>query len=682
MGRRSTSPYTPFNTTLDAARLNPGSNACIRIQRGLLPYILGALQPLTSPSTWSGTDAQIVYAIRNIETLITNLINDPYGDCQNEVTDMLIGTTAVYLDIKPGNTNGGSKATGWETHTLNYVLYSVAGMPTLNNNALIFPPGTYLIEATSAALATTRSRLALSNLDPYQFGIILGENGFAPLPVTDAPTQVTLHLTGVMTIATEGAMILEQYASNARAGTGYGATMANANVSDIYATVKVTRLDNITEGLQGPPGAAGPPGATGATGATGAQGIQGIQGIQGPQGPQGIQGPQGPQGIQGPQGDTGECICDADTIFNNLYSLPAVSNRDAYCFAALGMASSYSDGIKDLMEVLDVGEDAIVGIIESAFESIPVIGEVFEYISELTEGVEDWVTQNFSDPDAIETAKCIFYCAFLSANDVENITWSEFLDATENQFGIAPGDTFADILNAAYGLTDAALLGYAIAIVMYADYHLRHKRFMNQFALLANQATYFDERSCSGCDENCNENEDQLPPGLNYTWSKVFDFTLGTYGWTLPFSGNQRWEDGVGFVCDSLEGGAGNLPNIVLAAHGDPGGPDTQVTFVKLFVPEWGHTEGTADVSFFGIGGPQPFTADVIHGPEWFGEHIMQWTGESDPLALGSLRAADDLAYWPNQPEVFRFVIRKVIVAGIGADRFSGYQPDGSWIAP
>jgi len=189
-------------------------------------------------------------------------------------------------------------------------------------------------------------------------------------------------------------------------------------------------------------------------------------------------------------------------VYNSFYyvydpQLP--DNADRYCFAAAGIAASYADAIRDALEVADLAEDLLVGIVEALFESIPVVGEIAEYIDELTEAVQDWAATNFQDEDAVATAKCIIFCAVTKSDGLEGISWIDMLYALGEQAIIDVSDSFQDIISAAYNILDASLLGYAIALVWWADYNLRHKRTVNVMTKIANQAEFFDERDCSGC---------------------------------------------------------------------------------------------------------------------------------------------------------------------------------------
>jgi hypothetical protein len=141
-------------------------------------------------------------------------------------------------------------------------------------------------------------------------------------------------------------------------------------------------------------------------------------------------------------------------------------------------------------------EEVILG----AVESLPFVGSIIESIVELDQLARDFLIDNIADPDAVALAKCALYCAFTHAEDLDNMTWADWLQYVPEALGIDDGLDFVDLINLAFLGLNATMLGAVIMIIVWADYHLRHARFMNQLATLANQAVFFDARDCAACD--------------------------------------------------------------------------------------------------------------------------------------------------------------------------------------
>jgi hypothetical protein len=184
------------------------------------------------------------------------------------------------------------------------------------------------------------------------------------------------------------------------------------------------------------------------------------------------------------------------------------------------MAEFYTDGIQDILEQLDLGATLIEEAVLGVFESIPLVGSIVESIVDVAQNARDYAIANFTDTDAVALVRCCLYCAFTNANDIDNMSFEDWFQYVPQALGLDLPIGFDDALELAFDSYEAEILGVAALIVIYADYNLRHKRFMNQFAVLANQAAFFDARDCSACD--C----EVLPP-VNST----LHWTVGTL-WT------------------------------------------------------------------------------------------------------------------------------------------------------
>lgn len=184
-----------------------------------------------------------------------------------------------------------------------------------------------------------------------------------------------------------------------------------------------------------------------------------------------------------------------------------------------------------------------------------------------------------------------------------------------------------------------------------------------------------DMSGVQDCDEPAPIDPEEAIP-VAHTWSKVLDFTQGAYGFTTtPGAVNMRYEAGVGFVCDQLDGGAGNMPQFarVPPLIGDYD-QETYLKYIKIFIPQHGKTDATGNWIFVKWG-----DVNAVQGPGSMAAGDIAATNSPIGWSLQgnkSFRVGD--GYWYDQPSGFKFVVSKVIIAGDGHDRFAGLQPDGS----
>lgn len=174
-------------------------------------------------------------------------------------------------------------------------------------------------------------------------------------------------------------------------------------------------------------------------------------------------------------------VTGGDTIINNLYKLPNLSNSDKYCTAAWSLAYAWADDCQDTMEIIDLLETITVEAIENFADSligwIPILStfvNVVEFVHEgLAQPAIDFVRENCTDADAISLAANNIYCAFrkcLDANDdIKNwhgyVEYPSILDGTATfvyATGIPTWETFKEMIEAIAGTLDGSYAGWAI----------------------------------------------------------------------------------------------------------------------------------------------------------------------------------------------------------------------------
>lgn len=176
-------------------------------------------------------------------------------------------------------------------------------------------------------------------------------------------------------------------------------------------------------------------------------------------------------------------------------------------------------------------------------------------------------------------------------------------------------------------------------------------------------------------DCTCPDPVEEIP--ALHDWQFTFDFTKGPYNFTSLFpyadgAGN-RWEINRGWV-SYPEGDKGFPVQIWARAPytATPAVPVCQVTYVKIYYSEWGNTDADWDKIWANI-----YTYSNIHGASLQQQPAHIWQGETGDIAdhYLALNGAND--WWMGNTGK-QFVVSKIVVAGIGEDRFTGCNPDGS----
>ncbi len=252
-------------------------------------------------------------------------------------------------------------------------------------------------------------------------------------------------------------------------------------------------------------------------------------------------------------GDTVNVFNSTQTYLASQYTVITANEVDAddfYCYAAWLLAERVADDLQDMLEFVDVLEDATVSplfeIIASMVDLVPFFGDVAESVIRITdnllEEMYDWVLANSRDVQARALAAEIFYCGIkiamenggqtslragikqaAGANLVEfALEFTDGLWEIPDLFGV-----FAD----AYGSLDGELLGYGIvAWFLSTDLVLEafgaNRPIEAIIAHATKHAAAHDSRDCAGF--NCID------------WCHVFDFAVedDPLGWTA-------WQGGV-----------------------------------------------------------------------------------------------------------------------------------------
>lgn len=120
-------------------------------------------------------------------------------------------------------------------------------------------------------------------------------------------------------------------------------------------------------------------------------------------------------------------VFDSSDTFtsNNYYVITSAETGadNAYCYAAHLLAEKASDDLQDMLEVVDVLEDATLSVFSEVFASlidlVPLFGDLAESAIRITDNMAeaafDWVKENARDIEARALTKEIFYCAIKTA---------------------------------------------------------------------------------------------------------------------------------------------------------------------------------------------------------------------------------------------------------------------------
>lgn len=240
-------------------------------------------------------------------------------------------------------------------------------------------------------------------------------------------------------------------------------------------------------------------------------------------------------------------IDSGDTFISNTYYVitkDEANADDAYCYAAHMLAERVADDLQDMLEVVDVLEDATVSvaleIMASMIDLVPFFGDVSETAIRITdnmaEAAYDWVKDNVRDIQSREKAAEIFYCGIKRAmgnggqgsirNEIKNAAGEQLIEFSFSFISsMWEVPDLWDVFEDAYGATDGELLGYAVvAWFLLTDFAMESLGADRPLeAIIAKATRYaaaFDDRDCVGF---------ECEP-----WCFMFDFGLGDeLGWTI-----------------------------------------------------------------------------------------------------------------------------------------------------
>ena len=237
---------------------------------------------------------------------------------------------------------------------------------------------------------------------------------------------------------------------------------------------------------------------------------------------------------------------------------------DAYCYAAHMLSERVSDDLQDMLEAVDVLEDATLSVVSeimaSMLDLVPLFGDVAEIVVRVTdnlaEAAYDWVKENARDIQARALAAEIFYCGIKAAmeNGGQSSLRSEIITAAGANL-IEFGFSFInnewevpdlwDVFEDAYNALDGEAIGYGIvAWFLLTDFAMDTLGAERPIELIIARATRnaeaFDSRDCTSM--ACN------------AWCFEYDFAIGDeLGWfPYPHSGDLlplaeftglKWED-------------------------------------------------------------------------------------------------------------------------------------------
>ncbi len=252
-------------------------------------------------------------------------------------------------------------------------------------------------------------------------------------------------------------------------------------------------------------------------------------------------------------GNTVQIFNNGDTFNSSVYYVITANEANAddfYCYAAWMLAERAADDMQDMLEFLDIFEDATVGAllqyIKSMVDLVPFFGDIAEgtisIVDNLLEEAWDWLRVNARDPQARALAAEIFYCGIKTAmeNGGQGSLRAGIIQAggaNLEQFslnlvnGIWTIPDLFDVFEAAYIAQDGELMGYpVVAWFLITDVILEalgaNRPIEAIIAHATKHAAAHDDRDCSAF--NCQD------------WCHVFDFEAENdpLGWTA-------WQGGV-----------------------------------------------------------------------------------------------------------------------------------------
>lgn len=351
-----------------------------------------------------------------------------------------------------------------------------------------------------------------------------------------------------------------------------------------------------------------------------------------------------------------------DTYVSSQYTVITANEADAddfYCYAAWLLAERAADDLQDMLEAIDVLEDATVSVVSEIFASmvdlVPFFGDLAEaYIritDNLAEEAYDWVRLNARDIEARALAAEIFYCGIKRA--MENGGQDELRNgiiqaagANLKQFVLTYIDDLWeipdlwDVFEDAYNALDGELIGYAVvAWFLVTDVALdalgADRPIEAIIAHATKHAAAHDSRDCAGFD--C------------VGWCHLFDFEEmdDPLGWTAYQGGvfnNGAWRS----TFDAFDTKLAIYINI----------PITPITSVRVKYT-------TADDSG---GHPRVVKTNVTR---IYGDPLETGTGEFNQIMFEDHTANTDVRVQiQSQGKVGENTITQIEVCGTGSNPF------------
>ena len=148
---------------------------------------------------------------------------------------------AILSGRKSSGTDAGTFTSGsWVTRELTSEDSDINGIVVLTANQFTLGVGSYLIEASAPASYCNGHQTKLRNITDSTDDLI-GSSAYATASGT-ADSSNRSFINGIITITSSKVFELQHKAQTTRAGNGLGA-IAGSGVSEVYAVVKITKLD-------------------------------------------------------------------------------------------------------------------------------------------------------------------------------------------------------------------------------------------------------------------------------------------------------------------------------------------------------------------------------------------------------------------------------------------------------
>jgi len=183
-------------------------------------------------------------------------------------------------------------------------------------------------------------------------------------------------------------------------------------------------------------------------------------------------------------GSTVNVFNQQDTFNSSNYTVITADQPtadDAYCYAAWILAERAADDLQDMLEVIDVLEDATLSVVAEIFASmvdlVPFFGDLAESVIRITdnlvEEMYDWVKENARDIQARALAAEIIYCGIKIAMEnggQTSIRAGIIQAAGENLIefsvdfigGVFEIPDLLSVMEDAFNALDGELMGYSV----------------------------------------------------------------------------------------------------------------------------------------------------------------------------------------------------------------------------